>query len=125
MCFQNNTESSNSLSKNQSNLTTASSIDNLTDIVLDHAVNQKDEYLNSTDVTLAEEKDESSPSKNDLDNNSLTNGNTTPDINSLLTKTIINKNISILDISIDAGLDEEISDVESDGTQAEDVNIVN
>lgn len=104
LCF---TESSNSLTKNHSNLTNASSVDNLTDIALD------------ADITMAEEKDEISPSKNDLE--SLTNGKTTPDINSLLTKTIISKSISReLDISIDTGLDEEISDVESEGTQAED-----
>lgn len=122
MCFQMNTESSNSLTKNHSNLTNASSVDNLTDMVLD----QKDDYLNSTDATLSEEKDESSPSKIDLDSSSITNGKTTPDINSLLTKNIINKNISReLDISIDAGLDEEISDLESEGTQAEDVSIIN
>lgn len=123
LCFQNSTESSNSLTKNHSNLTNASSVDNLTDIALDHVVNQKDDYLSSTDIAMTDEKDESSPSKNDLDSSSITNGKTTPDINSLLTKTIINKSISReLDISIDAGLDEEISDVESEGTQAEDVS---
>lgn len=131
-----------------SNLTNASSCDNLTDI--SELNNHKDDTLPSVDApaAIAKNGDETSspeakPATNEEANPAtpapsamqvkseeftnaidasrvLNNGATTPDINNLLHKKIISKDAMADGSTTDGNLDEELSDLESEGTILED-----
>lgn len=134
--------------KTPSNLTNASSCDNLTDI--SELNNHKDDTLPSADAsgtpskngeetpsvemkpTTTEESKPATPApplvqvKSEEFTNAidaarvLNNGATTPDINNLLNKKIINKDATADGSTTDGNLDEELSDLESEGTILED-----
>lgn len=136
------------LVKTQSNLTNASSCDNLTDI--SELTNHKDDVLPTADApaTVAKDCEETSPvemkpiaieetkpvtpappavqvKSEDFTNvidasRVLNNGATTPDINNLLNKKIISKDATADGSTTDGNLDEELSDLESEGTILED-----
>lgn len=126
-------ESNSNLIRTASNLTNASSIDNLTDV--SDLANHKDDSLHSTDVAMAKNGDEMSPVKSvddikvnkSLDDfsiidtpRSLNNGTSTPDMNSLLNKKIISRDLNDVSSTTDLNLDEELSDLESEGTILEE-----
>lgn len=136
------------LVKMSSNLTNASSCDNLTDI--SELNNHKDDTIPSVDAaaTIAKNGDETSSSEvkpatneetkpatpapsamqmkseeftNAIDaSRVLNNGAITPDINNLLHKKIISKDAMADGSTTDGNLDEELSDLESEGTILED-----
>ncbi len=129
----NESVSNTNLIRTASNLTNASSIDNLTDV--SDLANHKEDSLHSTDVTLAKNGDEMSPVKSvedakvnkSLDDfsiidtpRSLNNGTSTPDMNSLLNKKIISRELNDVSSTTDLNLDEELSDLESEGTILEE-----
>lgn len=125
--------SNSNLIRTASNLTNASSIDNLTDV--SDLANHKDDSLHSTDVAMSKNGDEMSPVKSvddikvnkSLDDfsmidtpRSLNNGTSTPDMSSLLTKKIISRDLNDVSSTTDLNLDEELSDLESEGTILEE-----
>lgn len=127
-----------SLIKTPSNLTNASSVDNLTDV--SELNNHKEDSMQSTDVAInSKSTDENEAKKADdsltmksttikMDTTSsadtsrmLNNGATTPDISNLLNKKINSRDTMMADGSTtDGNLDEEISDIESEGTILEE-----
>lgn len=137
-----------SLVKMSSNLTNASSCENLTDI--SELNNHKDDTMPSVDApaTIAKNGDETllpeakpatneeakpaTPAPSAMQTKSeeftnaidasrvLNNGATTPDINNLLHKKIISKDAIADGSTTDGNLDEELSDLESEGTILED-----
>lgn len=130
-----------SLIKTPSNLTNASSVDNLTDV--SELNNHKDDSMQSTDVALnskstdeietkktddsmtttmkpAAVKMDTTPSSADTSRMTLNNGATTPDISNLLTKKINSRDVMADGSTTDGNLDEEISDIESEGTILEE-----
>lgn len=130
----NESVSNTNLIRTASNLTNASSIDNLTDV--SDLANHKDDSLHSTDVAMTKNGgDELSPVKSvddikvnkSLDDfsiidtpRSLNNGTSTPDMNSLLNKKIISRDLNDVSSTTDLNLDEELSDLESEGTILEE-----
>lgn len=132
--------SGQSFTKTTSNLTNASSIDNLTDV--SDLANHKDDSIHSADVVLNKNLDESpikeDPTATDKANKtvddfsiitevsrSLNNGTSTPDMNSLLNKKIHARSgvatttADLTDISVH-DVDDDISDLESEGTTLEE-----
>lgn len=121
------------LIKTPSNLTNASSVDNLTDV--SELNNHKDDSMQSTDVTM-KTADDSGETKAKLDDSKsgkmdastpsadasrmLNNGATTPDISNLLNKKINSRDVTADGSTTDGNLDEEISDIESEGTIMEE-----
>ncbi|XP_055319617.1 bromodomain adjacent to zinc finger domain protein 2B isoform X4 [Sitodiplosis mosellana] len=123
------------LIKTPSNLTNASSVDNLTDV--SELNNHKDDSMQSTDVMM-KTADDSGETKAKLDDSksvtgkldaitpsadasrSLNNGATTPDISNLLNKKINSRDVTADGSTTDGNLDEEISDIESEGTIMEE-----
>lgn len=129
----NESVSNSNLIRTASSLTNASSIDNLTDV--SDLANHKDDSLHSTDVAMAKNGDELSPVKSvddikvnkSLDDfsmidtpRSLNNGTSTPDMTSLLNKKIISRELNDVSSTTDLNLDEELSDLESEGTILEE-----
>lgn len=124
-------DTSSTLIKNPSNLTNASSTENLTDV--SELNNHKEDSVQSSDVVLSNKTVDitDSPMKNmeeikpikieDFNSTDtsriLNNGATTPDISNLLNKKIINTNDSS---TADVILDDELSDIESEGTILEE-----
>lgn len=123
------------LLKTPSNLTNASSVDNLTDV--SDLNNHKEDSMQSTDVAMNTKSTEDSDAKTKLDESKLTtksdatpnadtsrvlnNGATTPDISNLLNKKINSRDVTADGSTTDGGnLDEEISDIESEGTILEE-----
>lgn len=129
----NESVSNTNLIRTASNLTNASSIDNLMDV--SDLANHKDDSLHSTDVALSKNGDEMSPAKSideikvnkSLDDfsmidtpRSLNNGTSTPDMSSLLNKKIISRDLNDVSSTTDLNLDDELSDLESEGTILEE-----
>ncbi|XP_031616444.1 bromodomain adjacent to zinc finger domain protein 2B isoform X2 [Contarinia nasturtii] len=123
------------LLKTPSNLTNASSVDNLTDV--SDLNNHKEDSMQSTDVAMNAKSADDNDAKTKLDESKLTvkidatpnsdtsrvlnNGATTPDISNLLNKKINSRDVTADGSTTDGGnLDEEISDIESEGTCLEE-----
>lgn len=126
-----------SLIKTPSNLTNASSVDNLTDV--SELNNHKEDSMQSTDVAINSKstdenevkktddsmkptavKMDTTPSSADTSRMTLNNGATTPDISNLLNKKINSRDVMADGSTTDGNLDEEISDIESEGTILEE-----
>lgn len=136
--IDNNNESGDkidtNLIKTPSNLTNASSVDNLTDVP--ELNNHKDDSMQSTDVAMNSKSTDDSENKSKLDDSKstvkldatpsadtsrmLNNGATTPDISNLLNKKINSRDVTADGSTTDGNLDEEISDIESEGTILEE-----
>lgn len=130
-------DSSQSLVKNPSNLTNASSLDNLTDVsevnnhkedvaaTNDLVVNNKSSEETDSQATKTTTTEETKSNKTDefaLNDSSrnLNNGANTPDINSLLNKKIINRELAGDVSTTDGIMDDDLSDLESEGTTLEE-----
>lgn len=125
-------DASTMLVKNVSNLTNASSLDNLTEGELN---NHKEDSMQSSDVVLNNKNgddsetqlkpptEESKPIKmdvevNDTSTRNLNNGASTPDMSSLLNKKIVSRDADAS--AMDSIIDDDISDLESEGTILEE-----
>lgn len=123
------------LMKIPSNLTNASSVDNLTDV--SELNNHKDDSTQSTDVVMnactKSTTDDESKTKTTTDsrlNESCASGDTsrlmnhngaaTPDISNLLNKKINSRDVTADGSTTDGNLEEELSDIESEGTNLEE-----
>lgn len=123
-----------SLIKTPSNLTNASSVDNLTDV--SELNNHKEDSMQSTDIPMNSKSTEDNETKKSDESKSATkmdtsltnadasrmlnNGATTPDISNLLNKKINSRDVTADGSTTDGNLDEEISDIESEGTNLEE-----
>lgn len=128
-CIENADKSETSLIKHPSNLSNVSNVD-LTDAA--DLSNHKEDSMQSTDVSIVEKVgddgdaknksigDEHKPSGSGVDASpTLNNGATTPDITNLMHKKI--NNVSAVDVSTgDVNLDDDLSDIESEGTILEE-----
>lgn len=131
-------KSDTNFTKTPSNLTNASSVDNLTDV--SELNNHKEDSIQSADVSMnSKPNEDTTESKSKLDDSKsaakadatasadtsrvLNNGATTPDISNLLNKKINSRDVTVTadGSTTDGGnLDEEISDIESEGTILEE-----
>lgn len=120
------------LMKTPSNLTNASSVDNLTDV---SELNiQKEDSIQSTDITINSRNIDDSEIKSKMDDPKtiiktdatssgetsrlINNGATTPDITNLLNKKINSRDVTADGSTTDGN--DEISDIESEGTILEE-----
>lgn len=129
--------SESNLIKTPSNLTNASSVDNFADV--SEFNNHKDDSIQSTDVVINAKNIDDDKAKNvsmgddasrqtiekcdtsAIDTSRvLNNGATTPDITNLLNKKINNRDVTADGSTTDGNLEEELSDIESEGTILEE-----